>query len=309
LRQRRSSAARVAFAAGSLLVVLSALVSATAGAQTETAPHPPAITDYANYPLGLGIIPPSCTTQAPDTLTGVQFSIDGGTPVDSLRNLTTEQVNAGDRLYMTWTGFAPGCDGIGVGLSRKITPFVYFDVGANQWAQYSAYCGPGGIACAAPYQLSMTLNPTVDVPCYQIDAHLGPQLLDVGPAGTFYTNAQFNMLISAFNGGVTPCDVPPCPTNPAVPAAAIACESTTTTTATTTPSTEPPAPPTTEPPAPPTTGPSGVSPTAVAARPTIAVTGPGSSPIAPAGLLLLVAGAGLVTVAVWLRGTGGRRVR
>jgi hypothetical protein len=243
----------------------------------------------------------------------VQFFIDNGTPVSSLRDFTTAQMDAGDRLNMTWTGFAPGCEGIGVGLSRKITPFVYFDVGANQWAQYSAYCGPGGIACAAPYLLSMTLNPTVDVPCYQIDAHLGPQLLDVGPAGTFYSNAQFNMLISAFNGGTTPCDVAPCPGNPEIPAAAIACESTT---STTTPVTEPPAPPTTAPappttpaPAPPTTAPPAVSPTAVSVRPTIAVTGPTSTPMAPAGVLLLVAGAGLVAVAFWLRGTGGQRTR
>ena len=55
-----------------------------------------------------------------------------------------------------------------------------------------------------------------------------------------------------------------------------------------------------------TTEPPAVSPTAVV-RPTIAVTGRSSAPLASTGALLLVVGAGLATVAVWLRGTGKRR--
>jgi hypothetical protein len=204
---------------------------------------------------------------------------------------------------MTWTGFAPGCEGIGVGLSGKISPFPYFDPTANQWAQYIGYCGPGANPCVAPYQVSISLNPPVDVPCYQIDAHLGPQLLDVGPAGAFYSNAQFNMLVSAFNGGFAPCEVPVCPTNPLIPAAAIACATTTTAP----PTTPPPAPPTTPPPAPPIQPPA-VSPTQVSIRPTIAVTGRSSGELATGGALLLVAGVGLAVVALWMRGTGGRRV-
>jgi hypothetical protein len=206
LRRRASFTAGVAAAvlsAGMLLTTL-ALIGPLAGAQTETGPRPPAITDYTNYPLGVGIIPPSCTTQAPDTLVGVQFRVDTNTPVTDLRDLSTAQINAGSRLYMTWTGFAPGCEGIGVGLSGKISPHPYFDPAANQYAQYIGYCGPQANPCVAPYELSISLNPPVDVPCYQIDAHLGPQLLAVGPAGAFYSNAQFNLLVSAFNGRTEP---------------------------------------------------------------------------------------------------------
>jgi len=287
-----------------LLLAVAAFWGPTAGAQAALPPRPPVVEDYANYPLGLGLIPAGCTTQAPATLTGVQFNIDGGTPFDDLRDMTTPQATAGQTLTMTWTGFAPGCEGIGVGLSRKITPHVFFDLTANQWAQYGAYCGPGGTACAAPFTLSIPLHPIGDVPCYQIDAHLGPLLLDVGPAGGFYTNSQFNMLISAFNGGTEPCGVPPCPTNPDIPAGALACEETTTT--------QPPAPPTTEPPAVlPTTTPPTTQPVAVIAesvvRPTLVVTGKNEAPMTTAGLLLLVGGTALVAVAVLLRGTGRRR--
>jgi hypothetical protein len=308
------SFAGLALVSGTVLVLLAAvaLLGPDVGAQTATPPRPPVVTDYANYPLGLGIVPSTCTTQAPATLTGVQFAIDGGAPFSDLRTVSTAAMNAGHELSMTWTGFAPGCEGIGVGLSKKISQATLFSLTADQWAQVGSYCGPGGDPCTAPYRLTIPIHPA-KVPCYQIDAHLGPLLLDVGPSGAFYTNPQFTMLISAFNGGIEPCAPEPCPENPKLPKESLACVPTTTTTTSTTTSTTTPSsttttttpsttttapppvfPPTTPPPAPPTTLPT---------------TGRSEAPISAAGVILLVGGAAFLTVGTWLRGTGRARHR
>ncbi len=191
------------------------LVSAPASAQTSNDPSPPLVTDYANYPLGLGIIPAGCTTLGRAVLVNPQFSVDGGPATDSLQSLDLQPPAA--EVSLTWDGFAAGCEGIGVSLSGKISGTPYFDPSYNQEKDRSAYCGPGDglIPCAAPYRLSLRLDEQpgqIDPPCFQIDAHLGPALAIVGPAGSFYRNnnaGRADMLIDAWNGGRQPCTQPP----------------------------------------------------------------------------------------------------
>ncbi|MEZ5266513.1 MAG: hypothetical protein R2755_33040 [Acidimicrobiales bacterium] len=47
-------------------------------------------------------------------------------------------------ITMTWTGYAPGCEGIGVSLSRKVSRTVGFNENDNQYLNVWSYCGPGG---------------------------------------------------------------------------------------------------------------------------------------------------------------------
>ncbi|MFN0026318.1 MAG: hypothetical protein ACKV2O_03885 [Acidimicrobiales bacterium] len=204
------------------------------GAQNAS---PPAVTDYENYPLGLGIIPEGCTTQGAGLLVGEAYSVNGAAPVADLR--LAGEIPADATIEMTWDGFAPGCAGIGVSLSRKVAPAPTFDANVNQYVNVWTYCGPGGAPCAG--SLTLDLSVSTGVACYQIDANAGPPLNVVGPAGSFYSmNERFNTLISANNGGTAPCDAEPClQTNaPAdMPSTAAACADiavTTTTAATTT---------------------------------------------------------------------------
>jgi hypothetical protein len=186
--------------------------ASVASAQTSDDPSPTPITDFANYPLGLGIIPPTCTAEGPDAVNGERFSADGGPEVTDLRqlNLTDAQ-----QVTMRWDSFAPGCEGVGVALSGKASGATVFDPNMDQIGDRSAYCGPeaGMIPCTAPFELTLFLDdrPGDPVPpCYQVDASLGPPLAIVGPSGSFYgiLNGQFNMLISAWNGGREPCGTP-----------------------------------------------------------------------------------------------------
>lgn len=233
----------MAVAAAVLALVAGSPASAQSGAQT---PSPVAVTDYANYPLGLGIIPATCTTQGSAILSGVQYSMNGGAPVSNLADLGQVPNNAS--ITMTWTGYAPGCEGIGVSLSRKVSRTVGFNENDNQYLNVWSYCGPGGNPCNGSLTLNLATS-GVSVACYQLDANVGPPLEIVGPAGSFYSiNGQFNTLLSANNGGAGDCTPPPCeaPNAPAdMPAAAAACQdlqATTTTTAapTTVPTTAPP---------------------------------------------------------------------
>jgi hypothetical protein len=283
----------------------------TASAQTSNDPSPPPITDYANYPLGLGIIPASCTeASAADIVLNPRFSADGGPEVNDLRLL---DLTSAGRVSMRWDGFAPGCEGVGLSLSVKASGSTVFDPTIDQVGLRSAYCGPspGMIPCAAPFELTLLLqDATIDAmpACYQVDASLGPPLAVVGPSGSFYgiLNGQFDMLVSAWNGGIAPCGTPVTVTTLAPP--------------TTPPTTAPPATPTTAPPptASPTsagavtttTCPAGQTMTAsgcvavAGVTATIPRTGAASSGSTSAlGLVLIVAGSALVVAA----GTLGRR--
>ncbi|MCC6433902.1 MAG: hypothetical protein IT196_02635 [Acidimicrobiales bacterium] len=226
------SALLMAMAAAVLALLASSPASAQSGAQT---PSPVAVTDYANYPLGLGIIPGTCTTQGSGILTGTQYSMNGGAPVGSLAELG--QVPGDAVITMTWTGYAPGCEGIGVSLSRKVALTIGFNEADNQYLNVWSYCGPQGNACNGSLTLNLGTSAT-SVTCYQLDANVGPPLEIVGPGGSFYSmNGRFNTLLSANNGGSGDCTPPPCPAPNApvdMPAAAAACQQLQVTTTTTT---------------------------------------------------------------------------
>jgi LPXTG-motif cell wall-anchored protein len=140
---------------------------------------------------------------------------------------------------MTWTGFSAECAGVGVGLSSKMATLPVFDVSTEYWLYQYAYCGPesGATPCApGANSLTLTVPPAAEVPCYQLDAHLGPPLGQVGPTTNYYSglNGSHSMLISAQNGGTGDCSsLPPCATNPAMPAGAFLCQAQTTTVPTT----------------------------------------------------------------------------
>lgn len=311
--QRAPERRRGAPRAGLVTLLLTAVVGvvlgtvSTASAQTSDDPTPEPITDFANYPLGLGLIPATCTeAQASDIVLNPRFSMDGGAEVGDLRAL--DLTNAG-QVTMRWDGFAPGCEGVGLSLSVKSSGSTVFDPTIDQYGLRTAYCGPsaGGIPCAAPYQLTLrlqdeTINPLPT--CYQVDASLGPPLAVVGPSGSFYgiLNGRFNMLISAWNGGIQPCGTPLPPTTLAPP---------TTPPPTTVPPTTPPTvSPTSAGIITTTTCPAGQSMTAAGCvavagvSATIPRTGASSSGTTSAlGLVLILAGSALVVLA----GTLGRR--
>ena len=203
----------LALAAAALICGVAFGMTVPASAQTSNDPSPPMITDFANYPLGLGLIPASCTVQGPDVVIGARYSVDGGPEVTDLRFLNLQA--PAQAVTMRWDSFAPGCEDVGVALSIKSSGAVVFDPSINQYGLRTAYCGPeeGVIPCAAPHELTLFLAPATGdpgVPCYQVDASLGPSLSIVGPDGSFYgiLNGRFNMLISAWNGGIDPCGTP-----------------------------------------------------------------------------------------------------
>jgi len=228
---------RVVVALGVLCGMVLLLVGMSTGV-SSAAPGP--ITDVASYPPPM---PAGCTVEGAAVVPGVQFNVNGQTSSD----LRTLNIAPGDTVTMTWPAFAPGCETLGVGFSVKISQDVIFNIDDNQYLQSFTYCGPDGPACTTPGSISIQLPSADLVPCYQLDAHIGAPLAIVGPAGSYYGNTltpgRPDMLISAQNGGTGSCEVPPCATDAAVPAAAILCTSQVTTTTTaptpTTPTTEP----------------------------------------------------------------------
>ncbi len=222
-----------------LLALISAitglLLFVTSGASQAQVPP---VTDYATYPPTL----PAGCIDGERALVNVQFSANGVTTAD----LHTLPLQAGQTFTMSWDGFAPGCEGIGIGLSSKVATVPVFDQTTDYWLYAFAYCGPeaGATPCAAgPNTLTLQVPPVAQVPCYQLDTHVGPPLGQVGPTTNYYgtLNGSQSMLISAQNGGTSSCGpLPPCATNPAIPAAAFLCAAqagTTTTTTTTAPPT------------------------------------------------------------------------
>ena len=165
-------------------------------------------------------------------------------------------------ITMRWDGFAPGCETIGVGLSDKVNNSVVFDFLANQYGSDGVYCGPGGAPCVAPYQLTLTVGERGGFTCFQVDAHLGPQLAVIGPEGAYYelNNTIYPTLISAFNGGSEPCRFTTCVDHVELPAASIECrvanEEPTPSSTSSTSSTSTPATPSTQPQTVTTTAPS-----------------------------------------------------
>jgi len=230
---------RIAQLASVLFCLTGVLVFASAGTgAAQVAP----VTNFAAYPPPL----PAGCPQGAAALVNVRFTANGYTTA----TLYGVVAQPGDSIVMQWDGFVAGCSGVGVGFSSKLAETPDFQPSSTYWLYDFDYCGPeaGATPCpAGAGSLTLTVPPAMDVPCYQLDAHLGPPLSKVGPTATYYgpLNGVQNMLVSAKNAGNGDCeDVPPCPTDPSIPAAALGCVPATTTT------TAPPASTSTLPPTP-----------------------------------------------------------
>ncbi len=256
------------------LAVVSALAALTVfftAGVSHALPAP--VVDYGTYPPAL----PAGCPEGGAALINVRF-VAGAATSDNLRTLA---LVPGQSFTMLWDGFAPGCEGVGVGLSSKVASLATFDENADYWLYEFAYCGPeaGATPCAAGANaLTLRVPPLPDVPCYQLDAHLTPPLAQVGPDTGYYSgtlNGVRNMLISAQNGGTGDCGpLPPCATNPDLPAVAFLCLQTSSSTTSTTTMTSTSAPTATTAPPPVATSASIVpgTPTSIAAGPGLPVT-------------------------------------
>ncbi|MFN0027816.1 MAG: LPXTG cell wall anchor domain-containing protein [Acidimicrobiales bacterium] len=230
------------------------------------------VVDYGTYPPAL---PVGCP-EGGAALINVRFTSATATSA-SLRTLP---LVPGQSFTMLWDGFAPGCEGVGVGLSSKVATLATFDENADYWLYEFAYCGPeaGATPCAAgANSLTLRVPPLPDVPCYQLDAHLTPPLAQVGPDTGYYSatlNGVRNMLVSAQNGGSGDCSpLPPCATNPTLPAVAYLCVQTSTSSSTTPTSTPPSSTASTAPP--PVATSASIVTSTVPGTPTSISTGPG----------------------------------
>jgi hypothetical protein len=220
--------------------------------------RPPLVTDYANYPgTPQAFLTPGCdftgvlnpTFGAHIQLTNTDFG-----PVNDLGLLPT--LAQGDLVRMAWTDVAPECIGSAVSFVVKVALGPSFDPNVDQLTGpnggYSVeflVAGPGEITFPMPDLARFGLG------CdYQLDAIVGIPLRDVGPSGSFFSEAlrvqqgkqtadNRTTVISAKNGTYLDC----------VPTG-----TTTTVPPTTVPTTVPPTtvPPTTVPPttSPPSSG-------------------------------------------------------
>jgi hypothetical protein len=214
-------------------------------ATTATAePSPSIITDYGSYPADL---PDGCPDGA-EALEGLSFSNGRGGEAGDLRAL---DVRHGDTVTMSWTGFADGCtadDGspaIAVSLAVYETSSPVFDPGVDGPLLPGAEsCGDGAGSCGSDadgYSLSISL-PTAPEACnVQLDAVLGLPLGMIGPNGSYYSpiirGGGPNMLVSAANFGLEPCEEAP-PTTTSTSTTAPEEQPTTTTTTTAPPEVE-----------------------------------------------------------------------
>jgi hypothetical protein len=218
------------------VTLLLAGLGVTAFGSVATAdPAPSVITDYANYPAPL---PAGCPEGA-DALEGLSFSNGRGGHATDLRAL---DVRHGDTVTMSWTGFADGCtkpDGspaIAVSLAVYETSSALFDPAVDEPLLPGAQsCGDGAGSCdtAGGHSLSISLPTAPDACNVQLDAALGLPIGVVGPSGSYYSNVLRrsgpDMLVSASNFGLEPCEeAPPETTTTTAPPAV---EETTTTTA------------------------------------------------------------------------------
>jgi hypothetical protein len=238
-----------------ICAVLSALIFVYVGEAAGQIPddqRPPLVTDYANYPgTPQAFLTPGCdfsgvlnpTFGAHIFATNTDFG-----PVNDLGLLPA--LAQDDLVRMAWTGVAPECVGSAVSFVVKVALGPSFDPNVDQLTGpnggYSVEFlvpGPGEITFPMPDLARFGLG------CdYQLDAIVGIPLRDVGPSGSFFSEAlriqqgkqtadSRTTVISAKNGTYLNCIVP---------------TGTTTTVPTTT------TPPTTIPPTtqPPTTAPS-----------------------------------------------------
>jgi hypothetical protein len=217
---RRGFDRRVALSVALLVAVIAGLFVSFAPDANAATPLPAPITDYANYPAGIvpSLIPAGCNAQGGAIVTGALYS-SGGQSTQFLESL---QLQAGDTVRMTWTGFAAGCAGARISLAVKASQHPVFDPTDNQKLVAFDSCGGDGPSCSNGENgfgpLTITV-PDVQTACnFQIDAVIGAPLAEVGPNGSYYSQDSRglygkpsgpNMLIRANNGGIGDCTVPP----------------------------------------------------------------------------------------------------
>lgn len=216
------------------------------------------------------VLPAGCPDGAA-ALVDVAFDNGRGGRTNDLRTL---DVRHGDTVTMSWAGGAAGCVdsngalAISVSLAPYGSPTRLFDPGIDEvllpgWDTCGGNAGPcetvGGRSV-----LRVSLPTTATACNLQLDAVLGLPLRIVGPSGDFYSAVMRgdgrNLLVSAANFGVTPCEVPQIPTTTA--------PSPTPTTST----------PTTPQDTPPSTAPGSTTPTTAAPATTLPTAPPADAP-------------------------------
>jgi hypothetical protein len=191
----------------------------------NAAGNPDPISNYSTYPTG--VIPAGCATNGPGILTGATY-VSSKHPGDPKTSMADLDLDRGSVITMTWTGFAAGCEGVGITLAAKATQHATFVPDDDQRIVNFVYCQNGSAfnACGnsetgfGPLQLTVPSN--VAACNYQLDAIIGRPLADVGPHGSYYNNLtrgdngkpngtanDANMLISALNAGEGKCILPP----------------------------------------------------------------------------------------------------
>lgn len=227
--------------------------SGVAGSQIPDDQRPPLVTDYANYPgTPQAFLTPGCDfTGVINPTFGARLVATGAAqefgPVSSLAELPV--LGQGDLVRMAWTDVSDACIGSAVSFVVKVALGPSFDPNVDQLTGpnggYSVEFlvdGPGEITFPMPDLARFGLG------CdYQLDAIVGIPLRDIGPSGSFFSEAlriqqgkqtadSRTTVISAKNGTYANCVVP--------------VGTTTTAPTTTVPTTVPPttAPPTTAPP-------------------------------------------------------------
>jgi hypothetical protein len=223
-KNRHSTSSRkTLLAVGLLLTVLGAIfvsLSPSAGAATEATVPPITGPDLATYPQD-GIFPNGCTHDGPSILVGVNYAITHNGVTRNATVLNTEQLFIGDSVTMSWTDYAPGCEGVGISLAVKSTDHSDFVITDNQKLVSYQYCSGSDCGGNGTSFGNLTIKvPSKQDACnFQFDAVIGPPLSVVGPNGSYYTRASRaamgkahpddrDMLIGYSNGGKGEC-VPP----------------------------------------------------------------------------------------------------
>lgn len=221
-------------------------------AQIPDDQRPPLVTDYATYPgTPQAFLTPGCDFSGVINPTFGFQDLETGTQMGPVNNLgLLPDLTQGDLVRMAWTDVSPACVGSAVSFVVKVALGPSFDPNVDQLTGpnggYSVeflVAGPGEITFPMPDLARFGLG------CdYQLDAIVGIPLQDVGPSGSFFSEAlriqqgkqtadNRTTVISAKNGSYPVCAVQQTTTTTA-PATTTTVP--TTTTPTTVPTTSPP---------------------------------------------------------------------
>ncbi|MEY2431121.1 MAG: hypothetical protein QOC92_846 [Acidimicrobiaceae bacterium] len=218
---RSNTSRKVTFAVG-LLCVLVAAALTTLSPSAEAATTATPITDFINYPnVPTAAIPASCKVDGANVLKGVSFIVNHNGTNTTGTDLSAFTLVVGDKVTMNWTDYTPGCENLGISFAVKATQHPTFVPQDDQHLVSFAFCSGTDCGTANDFgHLTITIPPKEAACNFQLDAVIGPPLNNVGPNGSYYSNASRqaatppkasgpNMLIAANNGGVGKCTLPP----------------------------------------------------------------------------------------------------